>query len=90
MYRIIFDTKRALWAIQLSSLFGLRWRNVSGKAFETLDEAEAYVDQVGLSQAYARQDTSPPPWAQPQVQHPHIQSVGYQPPAVVRVARRAV
>jgi hypothetical protein len=56
MYRIIFDSQKAQWVVELLS-WTLLWRRVNGKSYETLAQAEAYVTEVGLDDAYRRQPT---------------------------------
>ena len=73
MFQIKFDTKKAVWVIQISSLFGIVWSKVSNAEFLTLEEAEDYVQRVGLSRAYRQHLTVEPEWAAPhQMTYPQV------------------
>ena len=74
MYRIVFDTEKVRWIIQLCK-WQLIWKTVAGVEFETIKEAEEFANRVGLGAAYRRQipgmssvvagSGMPSPWVPP-------------------------
>lgn len=72
MYKIKFDTEKALWIVQLQSM-GFLWKAVVGKEFKTFDEADTWVRAVGIDKVYrnyadsytaAAFNATPPPYPQ--------------------------
>lgn len=51
MYRIIFDTNKCAWIVQLLK-FGVIWSTLKGKEFPNHMSAEDYVSEVGLDKVY--------------------------------------
>ena len=52
MYRIVFNTEKCVWEIQISKFHGLYWATLKNKKFDNLDEATAFVKQTGIDKVY--------------------------------------
>jgi hypothetical protein len=90
MYRIVFDTQRAAWIIQLQTI-PLWWRTImlpkggEPRAFHNHAEAVKYVEDVGLDKVYKNWADRPSVSADGYYQPQH-RDYGYQvttPPKIV-------
>lgn len=57
MIRLHFDVTTGMWLVQMLKL-GMFWMTVQNQAFDTHDQARAYVTAKGLDKVYFLQ--SPP------------------------------